>query len=216
MKKKRKFLGIFIFDILFFVFLFLLVYIGLGLMSSSMTRIQEFFAQTPDTSSPEFINEFTSMSALSNRMYTLLYFVFPLIMFIAYCVLQGLSFRREWKYTAKFSLISVVPFFLFLVILNNFFSNIMINVLWIVLFYASFVLYLQPDFKRFGSRLWNWRIMTAYLGYLVLMSLIVMCAFLVYVGTKIGYGWVAFAPIGIGLTALLSLLKKKIIEKFNR
>lgn len=211
-KKGKSFIETFIFDVLFFLFIFALLAYSLKVFSPAMGEVKEFFSQPADMDNPEFAASFAEVSNASNQIYYGVYFIIPALFYLFYCFFQGLSFKRNFRYAAKFSLASLVPVFVFFLCFNNLFSVLWMNLLFIAVFYTAFVFYLNPELKKFWRKLADWRIALGYAGYLVLMLCIFCMMFMTYVGMKIGYGWIVFVILLLGMTALLSLLKKKLID----
>ncbi|MBU1203882.1 MAG: hypothetical protein KKG60_02320 [Nanoarchaeota archaeon] len=215
MKKKvfeKKVFEKFVFDGAFFVIVFGIFSYGMKVLSGYMKVVQDYTSQLGTVDETGFLSLFGEMSVVSNRAYYLMFFIAPVLIFAAYCIFQGLSFKKDWKYVRWFSVVSLVPFVVFLVMLNDMFSKGWVEVVFFVVFYVAFLLYLKPNFKKLGDRIWDYRNFLKYVAYVVLFALIICCLMMFYVSIKVSLVWILFLVTCLGLILLLSWFKSKLLK----
>jgi hypothetical protein len=217
-KKKTLFSRVvprFFFDASFFVILFGIFSYAITKLSSYVSEIKNYTANLDLTSTgeTEFLAKFVEMEAVSSKVYYIIYYVLPAVVFILYCIFQGLSFKNDWKYVLKFGLASIAPFIIFILLIDNFFSEAWMILLFVFLFYAAFGVYISPKMKDFGGKLWSPKTLLFYLAYTLLFLLIISLIVVLYVSTRLGAIWILFAAVWIGLVFLLSLLKEKMMKE---
>jgi len=222
------------FDVLFFGVAFGIVSYAVKLLSKYITEIQSYSSKIMAVNEEELVSMFGNISALSDKIYYAMYFIIPVLVYLIYCLLQGISFfdfkqgeknekgekhvwkKHIWKYVGWFSAVSLIPFIAFMFLIHSFFTNNWLLILFFVFSYVAFLLYIVPNFKGLENRIWDYKNFLWYLIYILLWILILLCLIFLHVSMKLSSIWVLFFVVCLGVVFLLSLLKEKMIIRGRR
>ncbi len=218
---KNKFWKVLILDILFiiiFIGLFLFVRKNLITYVGSLQVLQEQLENVVNANVQEASVLAQSLEKSANKAYIYTFILTPILFFLIYTGLQGLSWmvvkKRSKKYILKFSLISI-PFYVFLILFLLDLNKIIYAVLLFIFGYFAFVFYINPEinfvlksFKRI------YLFFPFYILYLILFFTFLFSGFLAFISFFIG-NYSIMIPFALVMTLIFSFYKLILIEKFG-
>ena len=218
---KNKFWKVLVLDILFiiiFIGLFLFVRKNLITYVGSLQVLQEQLENVVNANVQEASVLAQSLEKSANKAYIYTFILTPILFFLIYTGLQGLSWmavkKRSKKYILKFSLISI-PFYVFLILFLLDLNKIIYAVLLFIFGYFAFVFYINPEinfvlksFKRI------YLFFPFYILYLILFFTFLFSGFLAFISFFIG-NYSVMIPFALVVTLIFSSYKLILIEKFG-
>jgi len=200
---KKKFLKIFVLDILFVAVLIgLILFIRQNLISyvGSLQVIQGNIESIGTSNIQDVSVLMTSLEKNANKAFIYAFVISPLLFYLLYVFIQGMTWsiikKRSKRFFLKFSLISI-PAYVFLVLfLANSFRNIFYGILTFVFWYK---IYLFLPF---------------FVLYLVIFFAYLLSGFLAFISLFVG-NYSVIVPFSLFITLVFSLYKILLIEKFG-
>lgn len=217
---KNKFLKIFSLDLSYFLIFLVILLVSRLKIAQLLLTIQSYSPKLTAINPNEDVvgaqNLINELSSLTNHTYLFLFIIIPLIIFLAYVLIQGYSFyllKKEKNYLLKFSLVSLPSLiFLSLLIFN---PNIYLLIILILTMYFSFFMYFKKfsEIKKMFTKIYKF--FPLYLIYLILSLIIISIFFVGYIIINFQPSYFVILIIGITFIMLFSYYKVKLVELFN-
>ena len=219
---KNKFWKVLIFDILFiiiFVALFFFIRKNLIIYAGSLQIIQDNLENIGTSNLEEANALLSSLQKSADKAFVYTFILTPILFFIVYVILQGLSWKiikkRNNIYFLKFALISI-PTYVFLILFSiESFSNILYGILTFIFGYFTFVFYINPEFDFVLKSLKRiYLFLPFYFLFMVLYSIFLFSGFLAFISILIG-NYSTIIPFALLMTLMFSFYKMILVEKFG-
>ncbi|MBS3134271.1 hypothetical protein J4214_03500 [Candidatus Woesearchaeota archaeon] len=219
---KKKFLKIFVLDILFVAVLIgLILFIRQNLISyvGSLQVIQGNIESIGTSNIQDVSVLMTSLEKNANKAFIYAFVISPLLFYLLYVFIQGMTWsiikKRSKRFFLKFSLISI-PAYVFLVLfLANSFRNIFYGILTFVFWYIAFIFYINPETEMIKKSFRKiYLFLPFFVLYLVIFFAYLLSGFLAFISLFVG-NYSVIVPFSLFITLVFSLYKILLIEKFG-